>query len=174
MAEEKQVFSLCSLSLCSPVMQARLWKRGAGWNQLEAGLCLVAAPLFLECLRPAFPREYVPSLAGMLCFLGITQATPFIAEERKIFPAQLLMGLVRGFPSIFPGCTPQEGVPLSPALPVMSPGLKVACPRVLPFLQEQEDSAGAADLSGLSQFYSQAMMLPTPQTPCFGLFLFSE
>lgn len=67
-----------------------------------------------------------------------------------------------------------RGGPLSPVPPVVSPGLELACPWVLPFLQEQEDNAGAADLSGLGQFCSQTTMLPTPQTPLFGLFLVSE
>lgn len=81
---------------------------------------------------------------------------------------------MHAFSPVFPGFALREGVPLSPIPPVMSPGLKVARPRVLPFLQEQEDSAGAADLSGLIQFCSQTVMLPTLQTPCFGLFLFFE
>lgn len=140
-------------------MQAGPWECGAEWNQClpsppaQAGPCLAAAYLFFKHLGPAFSREHVPSLAGTLHCLGVAQAMPFIAEEWKIFsvfPAQLLVGLVSGFPPVFPGCAPHEGVPLSPVPPVMSPG--PTCPRVLPVLQEQENNADAADLSVLSRF----------------------
>lgn len=104
-AEEKQVFNPCSSALRSSVMRAG-WKRRSPSPPLEAGPCLAAARLFLEHLGPAFPREHVPSLAGTLRSRGIAQATPFIAEEWKIFPAQLPAGLVCGFPPVFPGCAP--------------------------------------------------------------------
>lgn len=109
-AEEKQVFNLCGSSHYGLLMQAGLWECGAGWNQhlqshqLEAGLCLVDIRLFLEGLGPAFPREHVPSLAGTLQSLGIAQDMPVMTEEWKIFPAQLLVRLVRVFLPIFPGC----------------------------------------------------------------------